>query len=60
MAAEMSEDVDIEASSSASDEDLERFESMSNQLYWLFASTSYDRDYIMTAYIVFGQWSHVE
>ena len=46
MAAEMSEDVDIEASSSASDEDLERFESMSTPSYWLFASASYDRDYI--------------
>ena len=45
MATEMSEDVDIEASSSASDEDLERFESMSIPLYWLFASTSYDYDY---------------
>ena len=30
MAAEMSEEVDIEASSSASDEDLERFVSMPN------------------------------
>ena len=45
MAAEMSEDVDIEESSSASDEDLERFESISSVLYSLFASTSYGSRY---------------
>ena len=42
MAAEMSEEVDIEASSSASDEDLERFVGMTNT-FVSFCITCYER-----------------
>ena len=52
MAAEMNEDVDIEASSSASDEDLERFENMTHALGWFFSNTVYGSDWIDSCIIV--------